>query len=94
MTYVDHFSRMVVIVLLWELDAWIVVSCFLEEVISHYGLSVAIISDGDPRFQGNFWEFMKKLNISPSLSMATYLQTDRLAEVTNHIMEKVLYLHL
>ena len=56
MMCVDHFSKIVVLVPLWELDTQTVASCFLAKVVSHHGLPATIISDRDPRFQGNFWE--------------------------------------
>ena len=56
MTCIDHFSKIVVLVLLLESDTQTVASHFLAKVVSHYGLPVIIISNKDPRFQGNFWE--------------------------------------
>ena len=47
---IDHFSKMVVLVLLQESDARTVVSCFLAEVLGYHGLTESIISDREPRF--------------------------------------------
>ena len=54
MICIDHFSKMVVLVPLQELDAQTVASHVLAKVMSHHGLPVTIISDRNPRFQGNF----------------------------------------
>ena len=54
MLCIDQFSKMVVLVPIYETDAQTVASCFLAEVVSYYGLPATIISDRDPRFQGNF----------------------------------------
>ena len=64
---------MLMLVLLHESDAQTVASCFLAEVLSHHRILETIISNRDPRFQGNFWEeLMKKLSISFSFSTATH----------------------
>ena len=74
MMFVDQFSKMVVLVPLCDTDAQTVASCFLAEVISHHGLTVTIISDREPRFQGSFWkELIASLNTSLSFSTASHL---------------------
>ena len=73
MMCIDQFSKMVVLVPLHETDARTVASCFLAEVMIHYGLLVTIISNRDPRFQGSFWkELMINLNTSLSFSTASH----------------------
>ena len=73
MICVDCFSKKVNLIPLQESNAGTVASRFLEEVISHHRLPVTIISDRDPRFQGNFWEeLIKKLNNSLLFSTATH----------------------
>ena len=49
MIYVDHFSKIVVLVPLKESDAWTVANCFVAEVLNHQRLLSAITSDRDPR---------------------------------------------
>ena len=48
MIYIDHYSKMVVLVLFWEFDAWIAASCFLAEIVSYQELQATIISDIEP----------------------------------------------
>ena len=60
MICVDCFSKIVVLVLLHELDTQTVASCFLTGVVSHHILLETTINDRDPRFQGNFWEELVK----------------------------------
>ena len=94
MICVDQFSKIVVLIPLYETDAQTVASRFLAEVMSHHGLPATIISDRDPIFQGSFWkELMASLNTSLSFSTASYLKIDRMAEVTNWTMEQVLCIH-
>ena len=63
MICINHFSKMVVLVLFQESDAQTVTSHFLEEVMNHHELPATIISDRDPGIQGNLWEeLLKKLN--------------------------------
>ena len=50
MTSIDHFSRMVVLVLLHESNAQTVANYLLTAVISHNILLLAKINDRDPRF--------------------------------------------
>ena len=45
----DHFSKMVVLVSLYESDAQTLASCFLAEFVSYHGLIATIVSDRDPR---------------------------------------------
>ena len=59
MTCVDHFSKMVVLVPLYESDAYTIANHFLAEIVSHHRLLLAIVSKKDPRFYGNFWEDLK-----------------------------------
>ena len=81
-------QKNVVLVPLHETDAQTVASCFSAEVVSYYGLPATIISDRDPRFQGNFWkELIARLNTSPSFSIASHSQMNGMAEVTNYTME-------
>ena len=73
MICIDQFSIMVVLVPLCKTDAQTVASGFLGEVMSYHGFPATIISDREPRFQGNFWkELMANLNTSLSFSTASY----------------------
>ena len=60
MMCIDCFSKMVVLVLLYESDAQKAAVSFLVEVMSHCGLPKTIISYRNPRFQGNFWKELMK----------------------------------
>ena len=73
MMCMDQFSKMVVLVPLCKMDAQTVVSHFLTEVVSNYGLPATIISDRDPRFHGGFWKkLMANLNTSLSFGTASH----------------------
>ena len=63
MIYIEHFSKMLLLVLLWDLDAQTIASHLLADVVSYHGLPVTINSNRDPRFQGNIWEELVKLII-------------------------------
>ena len=61
---------------------------FLSIVVSQHGLPEGITSDHDPRFHGHFWdELMSLVDTILIFSMASHLQTDRVAGVTNYNME-------
>ena len=73
MMWVEHFSKMVVLVPLCELDVQTVTNCLIAKVMSHHGLLVTIISNRDPRFQSNFWEeLIVQLNNSLLFSTTSY----------------------
>ena len=93
-TCINRFSKMVQLVLLQESDAHTVADIFLSMVVSQNGFPECIMSNHDPCFYGHFWdEFMSLLDMTLIFSMALHLQTDRMAEVTNHNMEKLLQIH-
>ena len=72
-TCIDQFSKMVMLVLLCEIDDQTVASFFLAEVVSHHRLLATIISDRDPRFQGSFWkELMANLSTLLLFSTASH----------------------
>ena len=50
MICIDHFSKMVELVLLQDLDAQTVTSRFLAKVVIHCGLPASIINSRYPRF--------------------------------------------
>ena len=68
MICVDQFSKMVVLVPLYETDARTVASHFLAEIMSNHRLPATIISDRHPRFQGSLW---KELMANISLLFST-----------------------
>ena len=60
-------------------------------VVSQHGLPECITSDCDPYFHGYFWDkLMFSLDTKLTFSIAFDPQTDRIAEITNCIMEELL----
>ena len=46
------------------------------------------MSDHDPHFYSHFWDkLISLLDMTLTFSMALHLQTDEIAEVTNHTIE-------
>ena len=94
MTCIDRFSKIVQLVLLQEFDVCTIANKFLSMVVSWHGLPKCIISDHDPHFCAHFWDsLMFLLEITFTFSVALHPQTDRMAEVTNCTMEKLLWIH-
>ena len=88
MMYISYFNKIVQLVLFQESDKCTMANKFLRIVVSWHGLLGCIISDHDPHFHGHFWEkFMSLLDTTLTFSMASHLQIDGIAEVTNHTME-------
>ena len=88
MICIDRLRKMVLLVLLWESDAYTIAERFLSMVVSQHGLPECITSDRDSRFCGHFWEeLMSLLDMMLTFSMASHPQTDGIAEVTNHTTE-------
>ena len=57
-------------------------------VVSQHGLPKCIMSNRDPCFRGHFWEeLMSLLDMTLTFSMASHLQADGIAEITNRAME-------
>jgi hypothetical protein len=64
---------------------------FIDNCYKLYGVPKVIVSDGDPRFVGKFWQsFMRKLNNKLNMSTARHLQTDGLTERVNETMQILL----
>ena len=88
MTYINRFSKMVQLVLLWESDARTIADRFLSMIVSHHGFPECTTSDRDPRFHGHFWEeLMTLLDTKLTFSMALHPHIYGMAEVMNHTME-------
>ena len=65
---------------------------FLSTVVSQHRLPECIVSN--PHFHGNFLDELISLrDMTLIFSMAWQLQTDGMAEVMNHAMEKRLQIH-
>ena len=94
MICIDRFSKIIQLVLFQESDAYTIADKFLSMVVSQHGLPECIKSDCDSHFFGHFWEeLMSVLDMTLTLSMASHPQTNRIAEVMNHTMEKLLQIH-
>ena len=88
MICIDRFSKMIQLVSLKKSDAATVTNKFVTMVVSWHGLPEYIMSNYDPHFCGHFWdELMFLLNMTLTFSMASYPQTDRIAEVMNYTMK-------
>ena len=68
---------------------------FIDRVFRQHGFPVAIVSDRDPRFTGNFWKSIFKvlgtcLDMSTADHPQTYGQTERVNRVVNDILRRYL----
>ena len=94
MTCVDHLVKLVQLVPLQESNAQTVAEKFLSTMVSQHSLPEWIMSNHNPHFCGHFWdEFISLLDMTLTFSMASYSQTNPIAEETNHAMEQLLYTH-
>ena len=91
MRCIDHFCEMVQLVPLQKSDAYTMADRFLSMVVSQHRLLECIMSDHDPRFCVHFWDKLTSiLGTTLTFSMASHPQTDRMAELTNCTIEKLL----
>ena len=64
---------------------------FTDCEFRQYGLSVAIVSDRDPRFTGKFWKsIFKVLGTRLDMSTADHPQTDGQTERVNSVIKDIL----
>ena len=95
MTCINQFSKIVQLVPLGESNACTIADRFLSMVVGQHGLLECIISDHDPHFFGHFWdELISLLDMTITFSIALHPQTDEIAEVINHTIEYLLYIHI
>ena len=79
---------MVQLVPLQESDTHTLADKFLSTVVSQHRILDNITSNCDLCFPGHFWdELMPLLDMILIFSMASYPQTDGIAEATNYIIE-------
>jgi hypothetical protein len=68
------------------------VRLFLDNYVRAYKIMMAIVTDRDIYFQSLFWEpFTNVVSTKYKFSMGFLLQTDRLVEKANNIMQ--IFLH-
>jgi hypothetical protein len=64
---------------------------FMDQVFNIHGMSHSIVSDHDPTFTRNFWQYFFKLQgIQLHLITTYHLQTDGQTEVVNKCLETYL----
>lgn len=64
---------------------------FFHEIVRHYGVPSAIVSDRDVRFTSNFWRALwKQLGTKLAMSTAYHPQTDGQTERANRTLEDML----
>ena len=64
---------------------------FLKQIFRLHGIPKVIISDRDPKFEGNFWRSMfKGLNTTLNFSTLFHPQTDGQTERVNLLLEDLL----
>ena len=64
---------------------------FFHEIVRHYGVPSAIVSDRDVRFTSNFWKALwKQLGTKLAMSTAFHPQTDGQTERANRTLEDML----
>ena len=91
MICIDHFSKIVQLVLLQESNAPTIANKFLSIVVSQYGLLDCIMSDHDFYFCSHFWdELVSLLDTALIFSLALCSRTNGIAELTNCTMEQLL----
>ena len=91
MTCINHFSKTVWLVPLWESGTQTVADKFLSTVDIQCRLPLCILSDHDPRLCGHYWDDLVSLvDQKPTFSIALHPQTDGIAQVTNHIIDYLL----
>ena len=94
-TCIDHFSKTEQLISLQEFDTLTMAEKILRIVVTHHGLLECIKNECDTQFCGHFWdELMFLFDNMLTFIMAPHPQTDGIAEVMNHTMEQVLYIHI
>jgi hypothetical protein len=74
-----------------NIDAPGLATLFLQEVVRHHGLPLAIVSDRDPRFTSIFWRALwSQLGTRLAMSTAYHPQTDGQTERQNRTLEEML----
>ena len=92
---INHFIKLVQLVPFHASKINTMADKFLSIVISQHRLSECIISDCDPCFCVHFWdELMSLLDIRLTFIIASYPQTNGMAEVINYTMEQLLKINV
>uniref|UniRef100_A0A383WFN5 Reverse transcriptase n=1 Tax=Tetradesmus obliquus TaxID=3088 RepID=A0A383WFN5_TETOB len=91
-TFVDRLSKLVHFAPTTKtVDAPELARIFTQTWHKHHGAPKVIISDRDPRFQGQFWKaYFDKLGTQLRFSTAFHPQTDGQSERANRTLEEVL----
>ena len=72
-----------------------IANIFMKEIFCLHGIPKMIISDRDPKFNGNFWmSLFKWLDTKLNFSTAYHPQTDRKIERVNQVLEDMLWMYV
>ena len=90
--FVDRLSKMAHLAAVpAAIDAEGTAKLFIDRVFRQHGLPVAIVSDRDPRFTGQFWKsIFKVLGTRLNMSTADHPQTDGQTERVNRVIGDIL----